>query len=51
MITVKELKEKLKDVPDNYEIAFYYGVCGDIINLIGVHDVEVDTIGFVLLKH
>ena len=51
MMTVKELKEKLKDIPDSYEITFYYKTVGDTDNLIAIHDIEVDNIGLVLLKH
>lgn len=42
MLTVKELKEKLKDVPDHYEIIFDVCQVGDTYNSLAVNDVYID---------
>ena len=40
-MTVGELKEKLKNVDDNYEVIFSVGVVGDTYNYVLINYTEV----------
>lgn len=48
-MTVKDLREELKDLPDDYEVTFHYATVGDTENLIDINKTEVDDI-FGLIK-
>ena len=51
-MTVGELREKLEDIPVDYDVTFYTCTVGDTVNLISVNDLERDdTFGLVQLKN
>ena len=51
-MTVGELREKLENIPVDYDVTFYTCTVGDTVNLISVNDLERDdTFGLVQLKN
>lgn len=51
-MTVKELMNALKDLPEDYEVTYHHCTVGDTVNLIDINKIEVDDIfGLIWLEN